>query len=267
LSSSVNVSDDQLISSFNEIFLLFSTSNEFQVNATNVHLFQYLAEKLNNSNLLTICQNVIETNQSQLFFLTSDSFSFLSDDIFHSLNNFKILLQTETIDRNSTFASLISNRISKQISKINRPDFIDFSNYQSPRYIQLFFNIFKGSTFQIDENNLEGVLNVIYFLEMDTISIQSLISNFPFNFASNDIMPIFFLPVDSIQTIISSPHLHLKNEKQLFELILKLIQDQRDFLCLLSNSYFGNIDSSLLNCLIQSIQLNELNDNLFNHLK
>jgi hypothetical protein len=102
---------------------------------------------------------------------------------------------------------------------------------------------------------------------MNIVSIQSLISNFPFNFVSNDIMSMFSLPVDSIQTIISSPHLHLKNEKQLFEFILKLIQYQRNFLCLSSNSYFGNIDSSQLNCLIQSIQLNELNDNIFNHLK
>jgi hypothetical protein len=80
-------------------------------------------------------------------------------------------------------------------------------------------------------------------------------------------MAIFFLPIECIRTFISFPYLHLKNEDQLFELILNKIQDQRKFLFLLNYASLGNIDSFSLNYLIQSIQLTELTESSFGHFK
>jgi hypothetical protein len=143
LTSSPNFPDERVISCFHEIFLLFSTSNEIQINLKNAFLFQYLANVFNNSTLLTICETVIQTTQSQIFFLTSDSFSLLTNDILDSINNFNAILPAGAIKCNSIFASLISHRIFRQVSQSSKTDFIDFSDYQFPEIIKSFFNILK----------------------------------------------------------------------------------------------------------------------------
>jgi hypothetical protein len=267
LMSSDDFSDSQFISCFNEIFFLFSTSNEIQIDSTNVLPFQHLAHKFNNSILLSNCNKFIQTNQTQTFFLSPESFSLIPIDILNSLNNFKIILSTEAIDCNFLFASLISNKISRQISTDKIFDCIDFSSHQFPEMIKLFFNILQGTIIQVDENNVVQILKTIDYLETDILSVQNFLKNHSSNFASANIMAIFFLPIECIRTLFSFPYLHLKNEDQLFELILNKIQDQRKFLFLLNYASLGNIDSFFLNYLIQSIQLTELTESSFDHFK
>jgi hypothetical protein len=162
---------------------------------------------------------------------------------------------------------LISNHILKQVSTSEKSDFIDFSNFRFPEMIKSFFDIFKGVVLQIDENNLVKFLESIDFLETDILLVQGLIKKFSFDFRLNNIDPFFSLPVNSIQIILSSPYLKLKNERQLFELILNKIQNQREFMLLLTYSSLGNIDFSLLIGLIQTIQFIEVIESIFNHLR
>jgi hypothetical protein len=150
LMSPLNLSNQQLISSFYEIYLLFPSSHEIQINHSDVQYFQYLAEKFKMLYLLSIYQNGIQTNQSQTFFFSSKAFTALPKHHIESLNNIQIILGSETIDCNFIFASLISHKISKHICRVKSLNFIDFSDYHSPQTIKLFFEILKGNSLQVN---------------------------------------------------------------------------------------------------------------------
>jgi hypothetical protein len=262
-----DASEESLISCFNEIYLLFSSSEEFEISQDNVFIFQYFSEIFENSSLSLACKNVIKTDQSEYFFLTSEIFSAIPTDILDSFKKFKILLCNETIYCNSIFASLVSNYIFRQMLKDPASDLIDFSNYRYPEIIKLFFEILRGNVIQIDEIKIEQILDAINFLESDTLFVRSFLQNYPFNFVSKSTTSLFSLPNESIQSIISSPYFHLKNENQLFELLFEKIQKNGEFLFLLKYAYFGNVNFLDLNCLIQSIQYPEINESLFHHFK
>jgi hypothetical protein len=92
------------------------------------------------------------------------------------------------------------------------------------------FGILKGDRIEINESNFEQIYDTIHFLEFHSDSIKSFFQNSSLSFNSNDISQISSLPIYSIESIISSYFLRLRNENQLFEFVRNQIKENRESL-------------------------------------
>jgi hypothetical protein len=84
---------------------------------------------------------------------------------------------------------------------------------------------------------------------------------------SKDITQISSASIDSIEHELSSHFLRLKNENQLFEFVQNQIKENREFLNFLRYVYFGLVDNIHLIHLVNSIQFDEMDHCLFEHLQ
>jgi hypothetical protein len=91
----------------------------------------------------------------------------------------------------------------------------------------IFFEILKGKRIEINESNFELIYDTIHFLEFSSDSIKIFFQNSSLSFISNDISQISSAPLGSIENIISSHFLHLRDENQLFEFVQNLIKENR----------------------------------------
>jgi hypothetical protein len=148
-----NISENSLISCFQELFSLFSSRSEIKISPNNVDPFLYLSKIFENSSLYVICQNVLASKIAQPFFLSSESFHHISKDIFHLLNDFRILFSDCYFECNKIFASLISNKIFTHSVKFPKDDFIDFSNSSDPEVAKKFLKIIRGKSIGMNELN------------------------------------------------------------------------------------------------------------------
>jgi hypothetical protein len=262
-----DISEKQLLSCFSELTTLFSKRELIEVSLGNVLIYQYLSEVLENINLWNICQNVQSSGQANSFFLTSEQFYQIPEQIFSSMNDFRILVNQDVIECNHIFASLISNKIFNQKQRHPENNFIDFSHHEFPQMIQKFFSVLKGKRIQINEPNWQPILNMINFLECDSVSVQKIIQRSPFNFVSNVISSLFRLKIDFIQAILGSNFLHLKDENQLFEFVKNCLQNNPENLNLIQYFHFGYVDCFDFINLISSIQFEEVTQDLLEHIK
>jgi hypothetical protein len=113
-----NISEIFLISCFEKIFDLFSTTEQIKISQSNVFIFQFLSNIFNNSTLFSICQNVLLNQQKQTFFLYSEQFTLIPKDIMNSLNDYKVYLNNGVIECNQIYSSSILNEIFKEIQII-----------------------------------------------------------------------------------------------------------------------------------------------------
>jgi hypothetical protein len=164
------VSKDLPFSCFKAIFSLFSESEEI-ISQDNVFAFHYLSKMFENSFLLSICENVLSSGYSQWFFFDSDQFSQIPQNIFGSMDDFRILLRNKIIQCNHIFASLISNKIFNQTENLSAFDFVDFSDYYNPETISQFFHILRGNRVEINKNNVSQIYEAISFLEFSSVPI------------------------------------------------------------------------------------------------
>jgi hypothetical protein len=84
---------------------------------------------------------------------------------------------------------------------------------------------------------------------------------------SNNISQISSVSHDSLGSSISSHFLHLRNENQLFEFVQNQIKENREYLIFLRYVYFGLVESNHLINLINTIQFDEMDHCLFEHLQ
>jgi hypothetical protein len=165
-----NISENLLLSCFQELFSLLSTKSKIKIYPNNMSSFLHLSKIFEISSLYIICQNVISSGEPQSFFLSSETFHRIPKDIFGSLNDFRILLNDCNIECNRIFASLISNKIFTHIVKYPDDDLIDFSSASDPEMIRNFFNLMRGKSIWMNETNKEQISNVISFLEYNSVS-------------------------------------------------------------------------------------------------
>jgi hypothetical protein len=71
--------------------------------------------------------------------------------------------------------------------------------------------ILGGKNILINESNIQQISDTIYFLEFDSASVHEITKNLIFDDILNHISSLFSSPIDSIQTIISSPFIHFQN--------------------------------------------------------
>jgi hypothetical protein len=171
IDSPPNVSEKLFLSCFQDIFSLFSSQSEIKISSQNVDSFHHLSQIFENSCLFLICENVLSTGEPQSFFLSSELFHHIPKNVFHSLNNFRILFNSCVIYCNRFFASLISNKIFNHILHFQKDHFIDFSNSPDTEIIKLFFDIFRGKSIWMNRSNQELISNVIHFLEFNSLAV------------------------------------------------------------------------------------------------
>jgi hypothetical protein len=162
---------------------------------------------------------------------------------------------------------LISNRIFNHFIKFPKDNFIDLSDSSDPQIVQLFFNISRGKSIWMNRSNEKQISNVIHFLEFNSLSALKIAPDSSFNFILKNISSLNSFPIVSIQKIISSHHLSLKNENQLFEFLRSLISENKEYLSFLQYLHFGLIYVSFFSDFINSIHFHELSPCLFDHLK
>jgi hypothetical protein len=127
----------------------------------------------------------------------------------------------------------------------------------------MFFDIMRGNKIQIDENNFSQIYDTMFFLEFSSISTHDFFQSSSLSFVNEDIFQLLPLPIDSIESIFSSPFLHFENENQLFKLVQHQIQENSECLNFLKYVYFCFIDHFALTNLINSIQFEKINCCLF----
>jgi hypothetical protein len=252
---------------FNAIFSLFSRSEEITISQKHSFEFQYLSEIFENSALFSICQDICRSGHPESFFLISEQFAQIPQNLFDSMNDFRILLNHDEIKCNHVFASLVSNKILKQRKEHPNLDFIDFSNYRFPEHIKMFFDILKGNRIQINQSNFEQIYDTIHFLEFFSDSIKNFFQNSSLSFIFIDISQISSAFNDSIENMISSHFLHLRSENQLFEFVQNLIKENRENLIFLRYVYFGLVNCFHLINLINTIEFNDTEHCFFEHLQ
>jgi hypothetical protein len=81
----------------------------------------------------------------------------------------------------------------------------------------MFFEILNRNNVLIDKSNIEQIIDMIYFLKFDSVSVHNIAQTFAFDFNVTNIFSLSSLPNESIQTMISSPYIHFQNENQLFD--------------------------------------------------
>jgi hypothetical protein len=263
----LHIKENVIISCFREIYSLFSKTDEIIISRESIIPFSYLSEVLENSFLISICENVLSCSKSRSFFLTSELFNQIPDRIFHRINNYRIIVQEGEIECNRIFSSLISTKIFNHLQNDSDNNFIDFRSFPSPHIIQLFCLILKGQKIPITDINQSDIIETINFLEFDSVSTQPFIHNSPFNFMSHDLTELGNLPLKSIQTIFSSSFFHLKNENQLFKILVDLFHDNSEYLNVLKYVYFGFLNHFDLKNFINSLHFHEIDSSLFDHLK
>jgi hypothetical protein len=205
-----------------------------------------LAEILNNTNFPLVCKTVKSFNKDQTFYLTSEAFNQIPNDLFDSLNDFQIQFKDCKFDCNKLYASLISKRIFRRISDLPNNSFIDFCNCPNSELIKVFFEILRGRKILIKESNILQISETICFREFDSYYIHDITKYFTFDFTSNDIFSLSSHSVDTIQTIFSSVFIRFKNEGQIFSFIHSLIKKDRNNLKALKYILFGLIDFFLI---------------------
>lgn len=142
-------------------------------------------------------------------------------------------------------------------------DFIDLCNFDFPEIVQIFFDMLNGGVIEIHQYNLQQILDTIYFLEFDSISINNIAQNS----LNLDITQLISFPLNSIEEILSSNLIHITNENQIIQFILDNFHEKQDFLFLLYYIYFGFTDQYDFQYLIDLINFEDINEALFNHFK
>lgn len=258
----IHVKRYDLLISFQEIVLLFSSLSHIVITERNFYAFSYLAEILQNQALNKICQSF---SLPQSFYLTSQLFSQLSTDIFCLLNDFTIKLKKDNIKCNSIFAALISNKIFKFLKENPNHTLIDFSHFNDSKTLQEIFNLLKGYPIQIHLFKKELLLKGISFLEClplnSLILNEKILTEIPIvDFAAQkfSLLPyqnITCLPAELIEQIISSPYLHILNEDYLFSVVFQKIFLNQSNMFLLKYVFGGLVNMIKIEKLINSFHV------------
>jgi hypothetical protein len=210
-----NISNQNLLNCFQQIYSLLSTTESISISIKNVFIYQYLSKILNNKSLSFICDEVEATQESNFFILSSTCFNELNEEIETKINNFEIILKDKlSIKCNIILGSLISDKIRKLIGKSN---FIDFSTFEYPSIIAVFFSVFKGKVISLEHFNVQFLFETILFVEIEILK-----DFFPFSIEN-----LSSFSKSIVKQILSLSFIHLTNENQIFEFILKQIKSDQ----------------------------------------
>jgi hypothetical protein len=239
-----------------------------------VQLFSFFAEVFDNQFMLKRCKKVCST-QTQQFKLSSKIFFCYPISLFHHLTDFQLIINDQIININYSLFSCVCENFQELHSQGN-----ELSISVSEDYLNCFFSFFdimKGYSFSYD--------NIIFFhlkVFIDYLGINSLTSfifaKYPipqtisqsltfiskpycelseehfnqslliliqnFNFISFE--DLNTLPNSYLLKIFFSHFLKVESEDSLFQLILQMIEKDKNRMILLKTIHFEFVSSHLL---------------------
>jgi hypothetical protein len=285
LPSNQLISSDELITAFTSLISLFSTSVKIEINNSNLKIYNYFADQLQNSFLQNLCRQVT-VNKSQFFEFTSMMFSGASHKALSSLNDFSIYFGKHEFQCNKLFSSCLSNSIFQLVLVAPSLTECHFDEIKDQRILNSLFNILKGIPFEISNIppddliqsfNLIGCSFEIDFRSFDDLisfvsspsshlqkelydkSIELITSNFD-QMTTKHIQQLSF---QNIHSLMIHQSLKLQSETFLFNLFK---EDERKLL-LFQFVKFPYLDFSSLKSFFQNFDFNEINFELFNKFK
>jgi hypothetical protein len=161
-------SDDfnqQVLYSFRSLISLFKNAEQIEINDQNKDAFLYLAEKLDNKSLQSICYNVSPTSP-QNFFFSSERFSYIYQRTLSQLFDFTVYINNQAFQCNSSFASCFSEKIFQM--KLENPTMkeIHFDNMELNFILNSFFQVLNGFSFSLsnyDLNLIQSAIDLVAF--------------------------------------------------------------------------------------------------------
>lgn len=171
-----NFSLEDLTKWFSQLHSLFKTTTEIEINLQNVLYFKYLAKILDNPLLKKISKKVLSSKKSQIFKLSSEQLSSISQNKKDSLTNFKLIINNQIFQVNSSLLSCVSNKFlqmddqTKELSfTISDEHFDCFSS---------FLDLFDGIPFQYSDFEISSLLLLIENFDLN-ILLEILSSEVP----------------------------------------------------------------------------------------
>jgi hypothetical protein len=186
--------------------------------------------------------------KSQQFFLASSLYKYISHPILQSLDNCEFILSDRTIQSNSVFVSLISNKARKNFQRTS-PSCIDLSDFSQGSLIEDLFSIRKGSSFFFGQYDHQCLIELFLYLETDFWKYFCILQT-----------------LSEIQLCLSSPSFYVSTENTLCSYVLNQITENRSNLILLCDILLGASPRNSLNEIISSIQFSEIDLTLFTSL-
>lgn len=269
-------SENSLIDCFFELYSLLTSSNQIEINIQNVIVYKFFSEVLQNKPLELACSNVT-SSQSSYFFLSSEHFLFLPSNNIVSFYDLRIQFTSEiSIKCNSVFARIISKKIDSIFRNSGDINFIDFSNLDFSHILVSIFDLFKGYPIYLNQFPHNELLNAINFLQFDSLS--SFLTLYSFDcpnslssFAAQNFSQFsdqyYHFPFNTIEEILLSAQLRLKNENQLFDFIFRKIQEEPTNIYFFKYIFLPSVLKSKIELSPEIFNLNHLDlfKNCFKH--
>jgi hypothetical protein len=103
-----NIRSEDIIQALEKLSLLFSTLSQVQINQSNIIIFDFLSNVLENKYLKQICYNVSKSKMTnQAFELSSKMLGEGSNEIQRSLYDFKIYVEDQELNCNKEITPLL----------------------------------------------------------------------------------------------------------------------------------------------------------------
>jgi hypothetical protein len=150
-----HLNSNDLVSCFEQLDSLFYSTNELKIPISNVTLFSYLADSLDNRFLMKKCKKV-HSNENQIFKLSSKQLICFPKSWLNHLIDFDIVVNNTKISINFSLFSCIYDKFQEldyQESELS----ISITNESLNCFVS-FFDIMKGYSFcfeNIDFSNLK----------------------------------------------------------------------------------------------------------------
>jgi hypothetical protein len=296
ISSDIQVSC--VLECFQNLFNLFSQTTEVEISSSNVHIYQFLAEELDNSSLFNCCQRVNSSNSS-FFTLDFTRFSYIHSKTLNLMNNFQLLVNNNSYSLNSSYLACISEKILQQIQNDQTSSSISFSlSEELIPFFERTLKLLRGSQLFIYQNEIGQFLEISNLLEFSLLKeflfnqipcpepfddcLQFIQKQNAFDFPNHfeqclsvlskqfkniDFEILKRFPTSVLTKIISSPDLKIPDENYLFQTILQLIEIDQQNIILFSNISFSFIEPNLLKEFLVHFEIEDLNQELFEQLK
>jgi hypothetical protein len=152
-----SISFEQLQTCFEHLVSLFSTQTQLKINLSNVDVYQYLSNVLDNPFIASICQN-LSFSENNIFQFNSKMFLNVSKEIRESLNDFNVFLDNHQIHCNKCFSCCLSKSIYDAVLQDQSLTEFHFHLNVADIIFQSIFNILFGYTFKIKNVSQQNLL-------------------------------------------------------------------------------------------------------------
>jgi hypothetical protein len=172
--SHFNLND--LISCFEQLDSLFHSKNEIIISISNVQIFSFFADFLDNRLLMKKCIRVTPT-QTQIFKISTKQLIYLPRSWLNRLNDFNLIINGNSIKISYSLFSCVCEKF-QQLNQQENKLVISVPNEAENNFIS-FFNIMKGYSFCFENIDFSQMKVLIDCFEIN-ILLSFISSKIPF---------------------------------------------------------------------------------------